>query len=93
VKFGFPPQEYTERTCIIVIEVTTQQGVKVMMGTIVDSVSEVINITADEIEETPDFGERVDTDSIKGIAKVKGTVKILLDLDRVLGGDAIRVAA
>lgn len=93
LKFGFPAQEYTERTCIIVMEVVTPGAGKMMMGIIVDSVSEVLNITGDEIEETPDFGERVETGYIRGIAKVKGKVKILLDLDRVLGGDAGRIAA
>ena len=65
-----------------------------MMGIVVDSVSEVLNVAADEIEQTPEFGDRVCTDYMKGLAKVKGTVKILLDLDRVLGTDdaAIRAA-
>ena len=83
VKFGFPPQDYTERTCVVVVEVSMAAG-KVMMGVIVDSVSEVINISADEIENTPPFGDRVDTSYMRGVAKVKGTVKVLLDLDRVV---------
>ncbi|MFN8057662.1 MAG: chemotaxis protein CheW [Vicinamibacterales bacterium] len=83
VKFGFPPQDYTERTCVVVVEVSMAAG-KVMMGVIVDSVSEVINISADEIENTPTFGDRVDTSYMRGVAKVKGTVKVLLDLDRVV---------
>ena len=93
LKFGFPPQEYTERTCIIVVEVMLANGAR-MMGIIVDHVSEVLNVTAEEIEQTPAFGDRVCTDYIKGMAKVKGTVKILLDLDRVLGTDdaALRAA-
>jgi purine-binding chemotaxis protein CheW len=65
-----------------------------MMGVVVDEVSEVLNISAEEIEEVPAFGDRVCTDYMKGIAKVKGTVKILLDLDRVLGTEdaALRAA-
>jgi purine-binding chemotaxis protein CheW len=47
----------------------------------------VLNVAESEMEETPDFGGRVTTDYILGLAKVKGTVKILLDLDRVLGSD------
>ncbi len=58
-----------------------------MMGIVVDSVSEVLNVTEAEIDETPDFGGRNTTDYLLGLAKVKGTVKILLDLDRVLGND------
>ena len=93
LKFGFAPGEVTARTCIIVVEVALATS-RVMMGIVVDHVSEVINIVADEIEQTPEFGERVCTDYLKGVAKVKGTVKILLDLDRVLGTDdaALRAA-
>ena len=87
VKFGLGSQDYTDRTCIIVVEVLMLAS-RVMMGIIVDHVSEVLNIVGEEIEPTPDFGERVETDYMKGIAKVKGKVKILLDLDRVLGTDA-----
>ena len=86
LKFGFPPQDYTERTCIIVVEVALAAGSR-MMGIIVDHVSEVLNVTAEEIEQTPDFGDEIQTDYMKGIAKVRGQVKILLDLDRVLGVD------
>jgi purine-binding chemotaxis protein CheW len=93
LKFGFAEGEVTPRTCIIVVEVALVSG-RVMMGIIVDHVSDVLNIVADEIEPTPEFGDRVNTDYMKGVAKVKGTVKILLDLDRVLGTDdaALRAA-
>ena len=86
LKFGFPPQEYTERTCVIVVEVVITTGA-VLMGIVVDAVSEVLNLVGEDIERTPDFGEQVDTDYMTGVAKVKGKVKILLDLDRVLGAD------
>jgi purine-binding chemotaxis protein CheW len=86
LKFSFPEHGYTERTCIIVVEVALTTAT-VMMGIIVDGVSEVLTIGAAEIEPTPGFGERVTTDYMRGVAKVKGTVKILLDLDRVLGTD------
>ena len=86
LKFGFAQQDYTERTCIIVVEVMLANGAR-MMGIIVDHVSEVLNVTAEEIEQTPEFGDEIQTDYMKGIAKVRGHVKILLDLDRVLGVD------
>ena len=85
-KFGFPAQDHTDRTCIIVAEVALAPTT-VMMGVVVDSVSEVVNVAAAEIEETPDFGGQNETDYLLGLAKVKGSVKILLDLDRVLGSD------
>lgn len=90
LKFGFPPQDYDERTCIIVVEVALPAG-RVMMGVVVDAVSEVLTVTAAEIEATPEFGEHVNTDFMKGVAKVKGTVKFLLDLDCIFGGGATSV--
>ena len=86
LKFGLAASAHTERTCIIVVEVELA-GRRVMLGVIVDSVSDVLNIPADEIEATPDFGERLDTSYMRGVAKIKGTVKILLDLDRILAVD------
>lgn len=86
LKFGLAQEAYTERTCIIVAEVEIDAR-RVMLGMIVDQVSEVLNISPEEIEATPDFGERITTDYMRGVAKIKGTVKILLDIDRVLAGD------
>jgi purine-binding chemotaxis protein CheW len=86
IKFGLPSVEATERTCIIVAEIEVEQR-RVMLGAVVDCVSEVLNISAEEIEPTPDFGQRLATDYLKGVAKIKGTVKLLLDLDQVLATD------
>jgi purine-binding chemotaxis protein CheW len=87
-KFAMEDIEYTERTCIIVVEIQGQSGV-VQIGTVVDSVSEVLNIKADEIEDTPSFGARLSTEYIMGMAKMDGAVKILLDIDKVLDSDEI----
>lgn len=78
-KFGMKTEEYTERTCIIVVDLNNM-----VTGIVVDSVSEVLNIKGDEIEETPSFGVKLYTEYILGMAKVKGQVKILLDIDKVL---------
>jgi purine-binding chemotaxis protein CheW len=88
LKFGLPAADYTERTCIIVVEVQLETR-RVMLGVIVDWVSEVLNIAPEEIDPTPDFGERLDTAYMQGVAKIKGTVKILLDLDRILSADTL----
>jgi len=50
----------------------------------VDSVSEVLNIKAAEIEDTPAFGAKLDTDYILGLAKSGQGIKILLDIDKVM---------
>ena len=82
-KFGLPSQADTEQTCIVVVQVeATRQTI--MMGLLVDGVSEVLNIAAQEIEDPPAFGQQIRIDYMRGVAKVKGTVKILLDIDRVL---------
>ena len=83
LKFGLPAAEYTQRTCIIVTQVQGESGT-LLMGIVVDGVSEVLNLTAAEIEDTPDFGKDIATGYLLGLAKVKGKVKILLDIDRVL---------
>jgi purine-binding chemotaxis protein CheW len=83
LKFALPEREYTQRTCIIVVQVQSG-GVAVKTGVIVDEVSEVLNLVTSEIEDTPDFGEDVKTPYLLGMAKVKGAVKMLLDIDQVL---------
>lgn len=85
-KFGFSEIDYTDRTSIIVVQVAAS-GAPVLMGLVVDAVSEVLNIAPEEIEQTPDFGDSIGTDYMKGVAKVKNTVKILLDLDRIFATD------
>lgn len=90
LKFGLEAMEYTERTCIIVVEIAGA-GRKIPMGIVVDSVSEVLNIKAGDIEDTPNFGSRLDTDYILGMAKAGGGVKILLDIDKVLNSEDITV--
>jgi purine-binding chemotaxis protein CheW len=83
LKFGMESIPYTERTCIIVVDVQVN-GRSVLVGIVVDAVSEVLNINREEIENTPNFGTEMDTSYILGMAKVKGQVKILLDIDKVL---------
>lgn len=86
LKFGMPTKEYNDRTCIIVVEVTTEEGGVVQVGMLVDSVSEVLNIVAEEIEPPPSFGHsQGEKSAILGMAKIKGDVKILLDADSVVG--------
>ncbi len=86
LKFDMDEAAYTERTCIIVVEIKDGLG-HVLMGIVVDSVSEVLNIKGPEIEDTPAFGTQMDTDYILGMAKTGGGVKILLDIDKVFGGE------
>ena len=88
LKFGIEAMAYNDRTCIVVVEIKGT-GTKLSMGIVVDSVSEVLNIKGSEIEETPSFGAKLDTDYILGMAKSSSGVKILLDIDRVLNADEV----
>lgn len=92
VKFGLQAA-LTERTCIVVVQIKAPAGQSVPTGLIVDSVEEVVNLTAGEIEPTPEFGEKIDTSYLLGMAKVKGQVKALLDIDRVLSAETLQVFA
>jgi purine-binding chemotaxis protein CheW len=88
VKFGLEELDHSNRTCIIVVEVKCNSR-PVTMGLVVDAVSEVANIKGDHIEPTPSFGTRLQTDYIRGMAKMDGAVKILLDIDCVLTTDEL----
>lgn len=97
IKFRLASHKNTELTCIVVVQVSLPDKSSTLMGLIVDAVEEVISINAGDIEPTPDFGAALETDYILGMAKVKGTVKTLLDIDRIVtaikpgelpGGDA-----
>jgi purine-binding chemotaxis protein CheW len=88
MRFGMKEIDYTERTCIVVVEIEGASGT-VMIGVVVDSVSEVLNIKGEDVEETPTFGANLNTDYILGMAKMEGGVKILLDIDQVLSEDEI----
>jgi len=89
LKFGFAEAASTETTCIIVVQVKLPDGNSNQMGLVVDGVEEVANIAAADIEETPDFGGQIATDYIVGMAKLKGAVKTLLDIDGVVGAAAV----
>jgi purine-binding chemotaxis protein CheW len=86
LKFGMEPQEYTPRTCIVVMRIRHADE-DLLIGMIVDGVVEVLNLTASDIEDTPDFGPGVVTPYLTGMAKIKGRVKILLDIDHVLNSN------
>ena len=90
LRFGMEAIDYTDRTCIIVVEIAGQVGT-IQIGIVVDAVSEVLNIKGEEIEDTPTFGTNLDTDYILGMAKMEGGVKILLDIDMVLSAEEISV--
>ncbi|HOZ46085.1 MAG TPA: chemotaxis protein CheW [Candidatus Hydrogenedentes bacterium] len=82
-KFGMESIEDTERTCIIVMEVV-RSAHAITMGALVDAVSEVIEVTAGQIEPPPTFSASVRTDFIRGMGKLGEKVVVLLDVDKVM---------
>jgi len=79
LKFSMPEAKYTKETCIIVVDI---KGI--FVGIVVDTVKEVLDIKEEDIEEMRALGSTVNTDFMLGMAKVKGAVKILLDIEKVL---------
>ncbi len=82
-KFGMETQEDTEKTCIIVVMIQVKER-SIIMGIIIDEVKEVLDIDIGDIEETPSFGASLETEFIMGMGKIGDTVKMLLDINRVL---------
>ena len=87
-KFGMETTDITEQTCIIVVEIGQDQQ-SFSTGIVVDHVEEVLDIAGENIEEAPQFGSAVNTDFILGMGKIGESVKILLDIDRVLDGTSL----
>ncbi len=82
-KFELGSVEDTEKTCIIVVQVGNGDT-DVTMGIIVDEVSEVLDITAEQLEPSPSFGTSINTDFILAMGRVEDKLIMLLDIDKVL---------
>ena len=91
-RFGRAASEVTRRSCIVIIEVESGEE-KQDVGVVVDSVSEVLEIPAAEIEPAPSFGARIRADFISGMGKVNGQFVIILNANRVLSVDEMAVLA
>jgi len=91
-KFSLDELSDSERTCIIVVQVV-QAVAKVTMGILIDEVREVLDIGAENIDGTPNFGSNVEAEYILGIGKIGNSVKILLDIDKVLNSTEISTVA
>jgi purine-binding chemotaxis protein CheW len=84
LRFGFADTQDTEQTCIIVVQVKLPDGKSTPMGLIVDGVEEAVNVAAGDIEQAPEFGSTLSTASMRGMAKLKGRVVSLLEINRAL---------
>jgi len=86
-KFGLERTACADTACIVVVQVNGQDNRPIQLGLTVDAVQEVCQFAPGDIEETPEFGVAVDTTCILGMAKAKGVVKTLLDIDKVLSSE------
>ena len=91
-RLGLEHAAASERACIVVVQVNGPGNRPIRVGLAVDGVEEVCHLASADIEAAPDFGAAVDTAYILGMAKFKGTVKILLDIDRVVGAAELQAA-
>ena len=86
LKFTMEEREHTQETCIIVVEVNNT-----LIGIVVDNVSEVLEIKKEEIEAAPSFGQSIDTKFIMGLGKAKKKIIILLDIEKVLSSEELKM--
>ncbi len=84
VRFGLNEIEYDDRTCIIVVSV---RGVEI--GLIVDAVAEVLEIAEEQIDKMPSVSQGAQQKFIKGIGKIEDQVKIILDLEKLVGDEEL----
>lgn len=87
-RFGLENVEYGPLTVVIVLKVATKKGARVM-GVVVDAVSDVYSLSAEEMKSAPDLGDHVNTLYIKGLVNVNNKMVILLDINELLGTDTI----
>jgi len=87
LKFDMEPMAYSNKTCIMVVEVRRGDDRVTSMGLIIDKISEVLTFETSDIEPPPEFGTSINTEFITGVAKRGDTIKILLDIHSVLSDE------
>jgi len=92
VKLGLPESQVTKRSCVVIVEVAFD-GETAVMGLMADSVSQVLDLAAADIQAPPAFGTRVQVDYLLGMGRAGKKFVLLLDIDRVLSEEEIAVAS
>lgn len=88
VKFGMSPIEFTINTCIIVLKIEMNEE-EIMVGALVDSVSEVFEMEESKIQPSPTIGTKYKADFIQGMIKENDHFMMLLNIDAVFSSDEI----
>jgi len=88
-RFGLGHLAYSPLTVVVVLQMQTEEGAVRTMGVVVDSVSDVINVDKKTIQDAPNFGTKVSTEFINGLASVEERMVMLLDVEKLLQLDAL----
>lgn len=88
LRFGMAEKAYTERTCIIVIEVDAHESQR-LVGIVVDAVSEVATIQKSDIEPPPQFDAQIEGDFLTGLGKTKDKVIMILEIGKILNREEL----
>ena len=91
-KFRMPESPVTKRTCIIIVEVESENG-RIVLGVLADAVNQVVEFRPEEIEPPPSFGTPIRVDFLRGLGKLNGEFVLILDTDRVLSAGELADAA
>jgi len=91
VKLGLPESVVTKRSCVVVVEIVLD-GERTVMGLLADSVSQVLDLPATEIEPPPPFGTRIRVECLLGMGRAGKRFVLLLDIDRLLSTDDVEAA-
>lgn len=92
LRLGLQPAEPTRWTCILMVDVELDREPS-LMGVMIDAVSDVIDLSPDDVEPPPPFGTRVRLDYLVGVGKVDKEIILLLDLDQILSPGELAAAA
>jgi len=93
LKFGMSEGEITVNTCIIIVEIKSDQNEIVQIGALVDSVREVIEMKDSEVEAPPKMGLSVNTDYIRGMAKQHDDFVLILDVQKIFSAEELAAAS
>ncbi len=91
VRFGMPAIERTVNSCIIITEVRVDDDTQIL-GVLVDSVQEVIDLGPADLEPAPKMGTRLDTEFIRGMGKQKDKFIIILNIDKLFSASELALA-
>jgi purine-binding chemotaxis protein CheW len=91
VKLGLPESRITKTTCIVIAE-TNFEGERIVMGMLVDAVSQVVDLPREEVQAPPAFGTRVRNDYLLGMGRAGKKFALILDVDKVLSADEVLAA-